>query len=74
MNIHQVVRLLQEKRDASFIALEFDIQTTHFGFYECFLDEDEPDFVCINYEGGLLFNDIGEEGSFSFCILEDIPK
>ncbi|NCD10535.1 MAG: hypothetical protein EOL98_14195 [Negativicutes bacterium] len=74
MNIQQVVMFLQERPGKSCVALEFDVKTTHFGFYECFLDEDEPDFVCVHYEGGFLFDDMGEEDSFSFGILEDIPK
>jgi hypothetical protein len=74
MNIKQVVMFLSEKPGKSCVALEFDVKTNHFGVYECYIAEDESDWVCVNYDGGFLFDSVGEEGSFCFDISEDIPK
>lgn len=70
LSFDEAVTAANKHLDEEFIGLLFAPSFDYLGTYSVFVDSDEPEFVNINFEGGHLFDDLGEEESYS---LNDVP-
>jgi hypothetical protein len=73
MTFDEVVSVLKTNKnpDESYIGIFFRSEDNYFGYYQLHGPElDDPDWIGINFEGSFLFDDCGEEDSYS---LDDVP-
>lgn len=66
----EAVELARNEPGVDFVGLRFVEPFTHLEAYIINTDSDDPDNVSVFYEGGALFDSMGEEDFFD---LEDVP-
>lgn len=70
LNFDEAVAAANKHLDEEFVGLQFVPPFDYLGAYTVFVASDEPEFLIIDFEGGPLFEDFGEQESYS---LNDIP-
>lgn|GEM_PF-7119957 len=71
MNIEEVKSELIKAPGNYYVAVQFDLETKHFGVYYMSGEEDEPENIYLSYEGGGLFSSDGEEADYDIDNLPD---
>lgn len=74
LNFDEAVIAARSNPGTELIGIQFAAPYQHLGLYTISVDADEPDFVNVSYEGGVLFDVGGEEDFFDLSETPDEAK
>ena len=71
MRINEVVSELKKNPGNSFTAVYYEESSLKLNVFQASNEEDDPDWITVSYDGGVLFSSSGEEEVYS---IDELPE
>ena len=65
MHVDEVISHLNHRPHDAFLGVKYEPKKQYVEIYLIYIDTDNDNLICIDYEAGFLFSSDSEEGSFS---------